>query len=284
MRRKVFLILGSVLGLLLVGTLIAHTFRARVQVGGPAGERVPLVEIDHRSFDVLLQKYVDDRGLVAYRQWKDSAEDTRALDDYLARLGAASLTGPSSRADRLAFWINAYNALTLKGILMKYPTRSIRDHTPIVGGYNIWNDLLLWVDGKEYSLNNIEHDILRKMGEPRVHFVLVCASKGCPPLRRQAYRADRLDEELSANARKFFAAPGNFRLDEAEHAVGVSELFKWYGDDFAPTARGVILALRPYLPGGDKIPWLDATDLTVDYLEYDWTLNDQEPAKGETSR
>lgn len=284
MRRKMLWVLGSVLGLLLVGTLIAHTLRPRVQVGGPAGERVPLTQLDHRPLDALLQKYVDERGLVAYRKWKDSAEDTKALDDYLARLGAANLKGTTSRDDRLAFWINAYNALTLKGILMKYPTKSIRDHTPLVGGYNIWKDLLLWVDGKEYSLNNIEHDILRKMGEPRVHFVLVCASKGCPPLRRQAYTAEKLDEELSANARKFFATPGNFRLDESEHAVGVSELFRWYGEDFAPTSRGVIQALRPYFPAGEKIPWLDAADLTVDYLEYDWSLNDQEPVSGETSR
>lgn len=282
MRRKILWLLGSVLGLVLVGTLIAHAFRPRVLIGGPAAgaERTPLSQIDHRPFDALLQKYVDDRGLVAYRKWKASAGDVQALDDYLAGLGAADLAQPAPRAAQLAFWINAYNALTIKGILMKYPTRSIREHTPLVGGYNIWKDLLLWVDGKNYSLDDIEHGILRKLGEPRIHFAVVCAARGCPPLRRQAYTAEQLDQELAANARKYFADPANFQTDETEHSVQVSLLFSWYGEDFAASPRGVIQALRPYFPHADKIPWLEAEDVTLDYLKYDWSLNDQEPGAG----
>jgi Protein of unknown function, DUF547 len=281
MRRKILWLLGSVLGLLLVGTLIAHALRPRVQIGGPAaGERVSLGQVDHGPLDALLQKYVDDHGLVAYRKWKADASAVRALDDYLAQLGTVDLSQPAPRQAELAYWINAYNALTLKGILLKYPTRSIKEHTPVLGGYNIWRDLLLWVDGTSYSLNNIEHDILRKKGEPRIHFALVCASRGCPPLRRRAYTADHLDQELSANARKFFARPANFQTDEAEHSVKVSQLFSWYGEDFAASPRGIIQALRPYFPNGDKIPWLNDSDVALDYLEYDWSLNDQEPVAG----
>jgi hypothetical protein len=281
MRGKMLWLLSSLLGLLLVGTLIVHALRPRVLIGGPATSgRVPLNQVDHGAFDALLQKYVDDRGLVAYRKWQADAGDVHALDDYLARLGAVDLSQPVPRQAQLAFWINAYNALTLKGILLKYPMRSIREHTPLLGGYNIWKDLLLWVDGKSYSLDNIEHDILRKMGEPRIHFALVCASRGCPPLHRQAYTADQLDQELTANARKFFADPANFATDEAERSVKVSELFLWYGDDFAASPRGRIQALRPYFPNADKIAWIDGDDVTLDYLKYDWSLNDQEPAGG----
>jgi len=281
MRRKMLWLFGSLLGLVLVGALIAHTLRPRVLIGGPATtERVPLSRVDHGPFEALLQKYVDDRGMVAYRKWQADAGDVRALDDYLARLGAVDLSQPAPRQAELAFWINAYNALTLKGILLKYPTRSIREHTPLVGGYNIWKDLLLWVDGKSYSLDNIEHDILRQRDEPRVHFALVCAARGCPPLRRQAYTADHLDQELAANARKFFANPANFATDEAERSVKVSELFLWYGKDFAASPRGIIQALQPYFPNVDKTPWLAAADVTLDYLKYDWSLNDQEPLAG----
>lgn len=277
MRRKMLWLLGGVLALVLVGTLIAHTLRPRVQVGGPSGDRVPLARIDHGPYTALLQKYVNDQGLVAYRRWKASPEDIKALDDYLAHLGAADLKTEATREEKLAFWINAYNALTLKGILMKYPTRSIREHTPLVGGYNIWKDLLLYVDGASYSLDDIEHRILRKLGEPRIHFAAVCASKGCPPLPPRAYTAAELDAQLSATARKFFANPANLRLNEAEQAVAVSQLFSWYGSDFAATPAGVIIKLRPYFPDNARPAWLDAPDLTVDYLDYDWSLNDQDP-------
>src|SRR5262249_25446652 len=144
MRRKVWWILGGVIGLALVGTLIANAFLPRTQVGGPVpgGARVPLTQVDHRPFGTLLQKYVDDRGRVAYRKWKANADDVQALDDYLAGLGTADLSQPATSETQVAYWVNAYNALTLKGILMKYPTRSIRDHTPLVG-YNIWKHLRL---------------------------------------------------------------------------------------------------------------------------------------------
>jgi hypothetical protein len=281
MRRKMLWLLGGVLALLLVGMLVAHSLRQRVLIGGPAtAERVPLSQVDHQPFDALLQKYVDDNGLVAYRKWQADAGDVHALDDYLARLGATDLSPPAPRQAELAFWINAYNALTLKGILLKYPTRSIREHTPLVGGYNIWKDLLLWVDGSNYSLDNIEHDNLRKRGEPRIHFALVCAARGCPPLRNHAYTAAGLEQELTDNARTYFANPAHFRSDEAEHSVKVSQLFSWYGADFAPTPHGVIQALRPYFPRTEQSAWLGGSDVSLDFLEYDWRLNDQEPVAG----
>lgn len=260
--------------------LALHWFRPQVEVGGPAGQpRRSLDQVEHAAYDRLLQQYVDDEGLVAYARWKATPADLRALDDYLAGLGAVDLSAAASEPARLAFWINAYNALTLKGILAVYPTRSIRQHTPLLGGYNIWRDLRLWVDGQRWSLDDIEHGILRPRGEPRIHFALVCASRGCPPLRNRAYTAESLEADLADNTRRFFARPANFRADPPLQTVYVSELLspRWYGQDFAPTPAEVIRRLRPYFPNAGQLAWLDEPDVVVGFLEYDWSLNDQAP-------
>ncbi|MBL8796433.1 MAG: DUF547 domain-containing protein [Planctomycetia bacterium] len=280
MRRKLLWFFGLLVLVLSGGVLLAHLARTRIQVGGPggSGERVPVSQIDHASYDWLLQKYVDDRGLVAYARWKANSADQKALDDYLNHLGTANLLAPASQPAKLAFWINAYNALTLKGILREYPTTSIRQHTAVVGGYNIWRDLLLWVDGKQYSLDDIEHGTLRKMNEPRIHFALVCAARGCPPLRNRAYTAQDVTQQLDDNARQFFARPENLRLDPATKTVFISELFRWYGTDFTETPEDQARMLRRYMPEVEKLAWFDDPTVGVSYLDYDWSLNDQQPA------
>ncbi|MCP4172364.1 MAG: DUF547 domain-containing protein [Fuerstiella sp.] len=115
--------------------------------------------------------------LMAWRAWHSSAVDIRALDRYLST-GRANQT---TKNGKLAFWINAYNAATIRGILREYPTTSIRNHTARLFGYNIWKQLQLYVGNKAHSLEGIEHQVLRKMNEPRIHFAIVCASIGCPP-------------------------------------------------------------------------------------------------------
>lgn len=275
MRARTVILVGLA-ALAALGLLTAHLVRTRVHIGGSVDiERLSLAEVDHTPFDTLLQKYVDERGLVAYARWKDDAADGKALDDYLTRLGAVDLRAEASPSVRLAHWINAYNALTIKGILREYPTSSIRKHTPLVGGYNIWRDLLLNIGGDSYSLDDIEHKILRKLNEPRIHFAVVCAAKGCPPLRNRAYTGNDLEEQLAANARRFFSSADNFQADAASNTVFISELLKWYGEDFAPTPVAQLRLLRPYLPQPDKLKWLDKDDVTIEYLGYDWALNDQ---------
>ena len=150
----------------------------QVKVGAPCTEtnRPSLADVDHKPLTALLSKYVDDGGLVAYARWKADDKDRKALEDYLIRAGCVDLKKEAAKSARTAYWINVYNALTLHGILREYPTPSIRRHAGEDGGYNIWQDLLLSVDGNWYSLDDIEHKILRKMGDPRVHFGLVCGS------------------------------------------------------------------------------------------------------------
>lgn len=239
--------------------------------------RASVADIDHGPFDTLLQKYVDDRGMVAYAKWKGSADDLAALEGYLSMLGCVDLSKAASKEAELAFWINAYNAVTIRGILREYPTTSIRQHTAVFG-YNIWKDLLLAVDNKRYSLDDMEHTILRKMGEPRIHFAVVCASKGCPQLWNRAYSAKGLDAELVANARRFFAREENFRSDIGRRTVYISQLLKWYGTDFAATPQGQLSVMRKYFPNPETLAWIDGGRVTVGYLDYDWGLNDQAPA------
>lgn len=253
-----------------------------VHVGQPCKEanRPSASALDHGSYDALLKKYVDEKGLVAYAQWRASAADVKALDDYFVKLGCVDLWKPTSKASLLAYWINAYNAVTIKGILREYPTTSIMNHASKNGGFNIWKDLQLWADGKPQSLDDIEHKILRKMGEPKIHFGLVCAARGCPPLANRAYTADNVDKTLVANAKQFFAQAKNLKLNATTRTVHLSQLFQWYGSDFAATPQQQVLAVRPYFPPQLDVDWLDKGPFSVQYLAYDWALNDQAP-KGE---
>ncbi|MDA0834450.1 MAG: DUF547 domain-containing protein [Planctomycetota bacterium] len=245
-----------------------------VGVDVSVSKQVPVEEIHHEAWDRLLRKHVDKAGYVDYTQWKASAADQKLLDDYLNHLSAAKISRNSSRESQLAFWINAYNALTVKGILREYPTSSIRNHTAKVVGYNIWKDLQLLVAGKPYSLETIEHEILRKMNEPRIHFAIVCASIGCPRLLNEAYVAERLDEQLTMNTKNFFADRSKFSADTKSGVIHVSPILDWFADDFGKNSAEQLQTIAPYVP--DSAQRLTASGKArVKYLDYDWSLNDQ---------
>jgi len=249
----------------------------KVYVNQPcgSGDHPSVAQVDHSDYDRLLKTYVDGQGMVAYANWKRNGQDLQALDAYLKQLGCVDLDKPAPVEAQLAYWINAYNALTLKGILREYPTRSIKDHVSKLGGYNIWDDLILVVDGREVSLNMIEHEILRPMGEPRIHFALVCASIGCPPLANEAYVPERVADQMTANGRRFLASSENFQVGRNGRTVHLSSLFDWYGEDFGSTASEMLRALVPYLPPSANPQQLAASDVRVRYLSYDWSLNDR---------
>lgn len=244
-----------------------------------AAQRVAIEKIDHSAWDALLQKYVDERGFVDYSAWKASASDQQALDGYLRHLSSASLGGKPSREARLAFWINAYNAATVKGILREYPTTSIRNHTAKLIGYNIWKDLVLPVDGKNYSLEQIEHEVLRKMSEPRIHFAIVCASIGCPRLLNRAYTASELNEQLSTNAKAFFADKSKFTYDTRRRTIQVSPILEWFATDFGASAADQMRTIAPYLPDDAAKKLAQSGAASVSYLDYDWNLNDRKTVR-----
>lgn len=281
--RKILLIASAAL---IAAGLVAYlvypgsnrevVFDNELHAADAATPLVPFDKVDHGVWDRLLRKYVDGNGMVDYAAWKASESDTSSLKQYLSTLGRGDPEAPTTQAGKLAFWINAYNALTVYGILEVYPTSSIRKHTAKVLGYNIWRDLLLPVAGKKYSLEDIEHKVLRKLGEPRIHFAIVCASIGCPRLRNEAYTSAGLESQLADNTRDFFSRPEHFRADAAKSVVHVSPILEWFGEDFGPTPQQRLEKLVKYLPADSGVPRLvEHGDFSVRYLDYDWSLNDQ---------
>lgn len=278
MNKRAFVRTGLIVAIVVVmgGMTWALAQRSvRVEVGRvvPAGERVSIDSVDHRAWDELLQKHVDEAGRVDYETWLATEADVAKLDSYIDHLSTASRSKRASKEARLAYWINAYNAVTVRGILREYPTSSIRNHTGITG-YNIWKHLLLPVDGEKYSLEDVEHAILRKMREPRIHFAIVCASIGCPRLWNHAYTADDLDAQLSQNARDFFAQDRNFRVGNDGRTVQLSSILDWFADDFGATTSRQLRTIAPYVPEEHR-PLLEKGRVDVEYLDYDWNINEQ---------
>lgn len=276
MRRIVFLLLFTASLPLFVSDRQSLQAGDKIYVGQKTFTRGRSMDaIDHAPYDVLLTKYVDDSGNVNYDAWKASADDMKVLDAYLASLSSVDTSARSARNAQLAYWINAYNAVTIKGILREYPTTSIRNHTAKLYGYNIWHDLLLYSGGSAYSLDTIEHKILRPAKEPRIHFAIVCASKSCPKLLNRAYTAGELETQLVQNTRDFFANAGNFRYDASKSRLELSSILQWFADDFGDSKAKQLATIGPYLPTAEARRAAAAGSVSVSYLDYDWSLNEQ---------
>jgi hypothetical protein len=228
----------------------------------------------HSAWDADLKRHVNGQGLVDYRSWK---RDSSALDAYLNDLSAAS-TRAWTRDQKLAFWINAYNAITIRYILDAYPVASIRD----IDG--VWKSKRATVAGKSLTLDAIEHQILRKeIREPRIHFAIVCASIGCPNLIAEAFRSEGLSVQLDAAATAFVRSPQKLRLDAARGEIYLSRIFKWFGEDFSSykgvsrywgKTNGILSFVAKYLPKGTQ-RYVRDEKLDVEWLDYDWSLNSQ---------
>ncbi|MCP4169779.1 MAG: DUF547 domain-containing protein, partial [Fuerstiella sp.] len=181
----------------------------------------------------------------------------------------------TSNSAKLAFWINAYNAVTVRGILREDPTSSSRNHTAKLFGYNIWKQLQLYVGGKPHSLEGIEHEILRKMNEPRIHFAIVCASIGCPRLLNEAYTPQRVQQQLEASAKDFFRRSQNFRHDKAANRFYVSEILSWFATDFGADQAVQLKRISQWLPTAAAQQAAQRNAVSLSYLDYDWNLNEQ---------
>jgi len=225
--------------------------------------------ISHAKWDALLKKHVDGSGMVDYKGFRaDSAE----LNGYLDLLRKHHPNEENwSEDERLAYWINAYNAFTIKLILEHYPVESIKDigstiSIPFVN--SPWDIKFIEIEGEEYDLNNIEHGIIRKeFDEPRIHFALVCAAISCPKLRNEAFVANRLDEQLDDQTRDFFNNPEKNKI--ASDRVVLSKLMKWYAGDFKSGSPSVIAFINKYSSTQIK------DDTEIDYMDYNWKLNEQ---------
>lgn len=227
--------------------------------GAPGG-------VDNSLYAELLGRYVKD-GVVDYRGLK---REEGKLDLYLRVL---EKTDPKmlSRNEQFAFYINAYNAWTIKLILSGYPgVKSIKDLGSLFK--SPWKKKIARIDGGVISLDNIEHDILRpRFKDPRIHFAVNCASKSCPPLRSEPYEGDVLDNQLTEMTEKFINDPERNRLKG--NTLYASKIFKWYPGDFNHDIVGFFTqyAKKGLRDGLKK----HAREIEVEYLDYDWTLNGQ---------
>ncbi len=231
---------------------------------GTAGVSAPQASVDNSLFADLLKTYVKD-GVVDYGGFKRNAS---RLDDYLRVLEAVN---PESldRDGQFAFYVNAYNAWTIKLILSGYPeVESIKELGSILR--SPWKKKIARLNGQVVTLDHIEHEILRpRFGDPRVHFAVNCASKGCPPLLGEPYRGDILDRQLDAVTTAFINDPKQNRLEGS--TLFVSRIFKWFREDFNNDIVGFFLK---YAQGSLKEEIERNKDaIIVKYLDYDWSLN-----------
>ena len=237
----------------------------QVEVLDGSTEAVP----DDATWDALLWRYVD-AGLVDYEGLKQ--KERSQVDAYVAGLNRVDVSRLPSREAQLAFWINAYNACVVQGVLDVAPTKSVKE----INGF--FDKIEHQVAGKPMTLNEIEAKA-RALKDWRVHMALVCAASSCPFLRSEAYAADRLSDQLSDQASEFLADPERgLRVDASAGVLWVSKIFKWYAKDIVPqgtlTPETLVPVLEPYL---DPliVKTLQAQPLTVQFFDYDWTLNSQ---------
>ncbi len=219
------------------------------------------VDAGHKLLNQVLGEHVAD-GEVDYAAIK---KDER-FEKCIASLREVTPSAIEDDSERLAFWINTYNAFTIKLVNDHSPVSSIRDIKQ--GDLGPWD--IVWIDiaGKMYSLNQIEHEIIRKeFDEPRIHMALVCAARSCPPLRAEAYVGKTLDAQLEDNSRLFLSDRTKNRYDEKSNTLYLSELFNWYGEDFVKKfSSAQNFALR-------MMGITDVNPAAVKYLSYDWSLN-----------
>jgi len=235
-----------------------------------AAQAAPAASFDHTAWDVLLKRHVNAIGEVNYAGLK---KERQPLDAYVAALAAAS---PDSRkeqfpdrASELAYWLNAYNALTIRGVVDAYPTRSVRDLGVLYGFFRRADYTL---GGRALSLQDLENDIIRKRyRDPRIHFAIVCASVSCPRLDREAFVGGRLNEQLDRVTRDAMAENRNLAIDAKAKTVTLTMLFKWYAEDFG--APPLDFARRYLSPERTALlDQLGAKPRTL-FFDYDWSIN-----------
>lgn len=225
-------------------------------------------DTNHTALAEVLRAHVTN-SFVRYANLKASPA---RLDAYLA--SAASVAKPDfekwSEADQIAFLINVYNAATLKLITDNYPVKSIKK----IGGWfgSPWKQEVVRLFGKTITLDELEHGMLRaNYREPRVHFALVCAAKGCPPLRAEPFIGAKLNEQLDDQGRRFLAQPEKNRFENG--TLYLSPIFNWFALDFTASKPSVADFVRPLLPDAQRKAMGTATP-PVKFTDYDWSLND----------
>ncbi len=256
------------------------------------GPAVTASSVELADFDAVLGRFVDDRGNVDYAALQAAPDD---LERFYA---SVALISPDSHPDlfpaendRLAYWLNAYNAAAIVSVTRLYPIDSVKEvgvpfylfFLPDTAGFFL---LRLHVFGGEsISLYGLENDIVReRFKDPRIHFALNCASAGCPRLPRTHFASDRLDEQLDRETRRFFDEPRNLEVDHGAKTIRLSEILNWYESDYTswlaekgvagPSLLGFVLG---YVEGSraEDVRRAAEAGYRMEFVPYDWRLNDK---------
>ncbi len=220
----------------------------------------------HHKFDAVLGAHVAD-GEVNY---SGIARDVR-FAQYVQELARIDPEALATREEKLAYWINAYNAFAIKGILDGSSPRSL------FGRVAYFKLREYRAGGREINLYDVEREVLIPMGEPRIHFAIVCASKSCPWLRSEAYTPDRIEQQLEDSARQFINDPSRNVFDRARKVAYLSQIFDWFAEDFERNTGSVLGYLTPYLKDQRLAEEIKNGGYTIEHLDYDWKLNGTPP-------
>jgi len=234
---------------------------------------VPVAAFDFSDWDGLIKKHVSpkkvDGVMINAVNYKKLKEDWK-FNKLVVRLNSVRLDSLKSREEKLVFWINTYNILAAKMVADRFPIKSIKDAGSFFS--SVWKKPAGRVAGKQRTLNEIEHEILRKMDEPRIHVAIVCASVSCPDLRLETFKVENLNEQLDDQMRMFLQSPEKgMRLDKKNNRVYISSIFKWFRDDFE--SRGGVLKFISKYISSEAAKELTDSRYDVSYLEYNWGIN-----------
>lgn len=217
----------------------------------------------------ILVKYVDEKGLVGYLSLKENKEDAKKLRSYIGCLEAVDPEKLNSREEKLAFWINCYNAVTINGVLQHYPVDTVKDVK------DFWHITVVRVGDKEYSLGTIENSVLRSLAEPRMHWAIVRASKSSAGLLNEPYDAPKLEEQLAGQEKELLVGRKQVYVDKKRKKLMLSPFFYWYGEDFIKKAGTKLEYVKKYLSEED-LDFIEDYPLSMGYIKPDWSLNKQE--------
>ena len=218
----------------------------------------------HSAWTTLLEKHVKPNGV----DYVSFEKDKEAVDSYVKSLAEVPRTDFNKweGQEQLAFLINLYNASTIDLVLKNYPIKSFKDD--VGGKEGPWKVEFVKALGKTYTLDHVEHELIRKhYAEPRIHFAVNCASEGCPPLRAEAFTGEKLEAQLEEQTKSFLAKKDANRFEGG--VLYLSPIFDWFKEDFIKKSGSVEAFVAPYYPGDN----IKKGSTTVKYTDYGWTLN-----------
>ncbi|MDX1582675.1 MAG: DUF547 domain-containing protein [Thermoanaerobaculia bacterium] len=238
----------------------------------------PLTVSNHKpgytEYARLLRDYVIPGRGVDYAGLKSNDSETlRQIRQEFAKVDVSAL----SHDEKLAYWINVYNANVLGIVVEHYPIDSIRDiSTDPVRQLNVFEQPLVPAQGEKVSLDTVEHEEIRgEFDEPRIHFAVNCAAESCPPIRPEPFVGERLDEQLDQQTRRFLRGPQGVRLEQRADTLVVhtTKIMDWFREDFEK-AGGIVDFIMPYLEQPARIEIATAETIEIEFDDYSWALND----------